>query len=190
MHSIARREGDEASMLVERNAARRVINAAATFERRNVMAFGRECLQSMVAGIDNDDSTLVVDTHTLGMPKVTRLRAVRAKLEQERAIDGRQYLHSIVVAISDDDSISIVIERHGGWVAEGSRAAAVRADDEQRRVVLQRQHMQLEPLGDDETPTASIDRESLRPIELECWATIAKVIALPGDVLDERIILQ
>jgi len=40
------------------------------------------------------------------------LIASRAELEQERAIDQRQYLHSMITVIYDDDSMSIIIDRN------------------------------------------------------------------------------
>jgi len=40
------------------------------------------------------------------------LIAKRAEHEQERAIDRRQYLHSMILGITDDDSMSIMIDRN------------------------------------------------------------------------------
>ena len=40
------------------------------------------------------------------------LIAFQAELEQERAIDRRQYLHSMIAGVSDDDSMSILIDRN------------------------------------------------------------------------------
>jgi len=76
------------------------------------MAFVSECLQSRVAAVGDDDSALVVDAHSKKTVELACLIAIRAELEQERAIDRRQYLHSIVLAISDDDSMSIFIDRN------------------------------------------------------------------------------
>jgi len=76
------------------------------------MAFVSECLQSMVADIGDNDSALIGDAHSLRIIELAWLIAVRAELEQERAIDQRQYLHSIVEGIRDDDSISIMIDRN------------------------------------------------------------------------------
>ena len=109
MHSMACREGDETSMLVERNC--RWLLAAA-IERRDVMAFGSERLQSMVVVVGDDDSALVVDAHSLWVTELSWLEALLAELEQERAIDRRQYLHSMVARIRDDDSASIMIDRN------------------------------------------------------------------------------
>ena len=107
MHSMACREGDETSMLVERNFAWCL---AATIERRDGMAFVSECLQSMIVGVSDDDSALVVDAHSKRTTELAWLIASGAELEQERAIDRRQYLHSIVEGVSDADSMSIMID--------------------------------------------------------------------------------
>jgi len=61
------------------------------------MAFVSERLQSIVVGVGDDDSALIGDAHSIGMFELTWLVAFRAKEKQERAIDQRQYLHSIVV---------------------------------------------------------------------------------------------
>jgi len=55
------------------------------------MAFGRECLQSMVVGVGDDDSAaLVVDT---GAVELARLVALVSELEQgTRAIERCEYL--------------------------------------------------------------------------------------------------
>ena len=84
MHSMACREGDETSMLVERNFAWCL---AATIERRDVMALVSECLQSMIVGVGDDDSALVVDAHSKRTTELAWLIAFGAELEQERAID-------------------------------------------------------------------------------------------------------
>jgi len=109
MHSMACREGDETSMLVERNY---VYSLDAAIEGRDVMAFVSECLQSTVVAISDDDSTLIIDAYSLWILELAWLIALRAELEQERAIDQRQYLHSIVEDISDDDSMSIIVDRN------------------------------------------------------------------------------
>jgi len=109
MHSIAGREGDETSMLVECNSE---WHPGATIEGRDVMAFVSECLQSTVAEVGDDDSALIIDAYSLRILELAWLMALRAELEQERAIDRRQYLHSIVESITDDDSMSIMINRN------------------------------------------------------------------------------
>jgi len=75
------------------------------------MALVSECLQSIVARANDDDSALVVDAHSLRIYKLTWLMASRTELEQERAIDQRQYLHSMIDGVSGDDSMSILIDR-------------------------------------------------------------------------------
>jgi len=109
MHSMARREGDETSMLVERNS---IWLLATTIEGRDVMAFVSERLQSMIEVLGDDDSTLIIDAYSLRIVELAWLIASRAELEQERAIDRRQYLHSMIEDITDDDSMSIIIDRN------------------------------------------------------------------------------
>ena len=109
MHLMASREGDETSMLVERNIARLL---AAAIEGRDVMALVSECLQPIVMVFGDDDSALVGDANSDRMFELAWLIALRAELEQERAIDQRQYLHSMIAGIRDDDSMSIVIDRN------------------------------------------------------------------------------
>jgi len=109
MHSIACREGDETSMLVERNCR---WHPGVTIERRDVMAFVSECLQSTVVEVGDDDSTLIVDAHSKRARELAWLVALRAELEQERAIDQRQYLHSMIEGIRDDDSMSLMLDRN------------------------------------------------------------------------------
>ena len=73
----------------------------------------------MVVKVGDDDSALVVDAHSLrANDEVAWVFVRRAELEQERAIDQRQYLHSIVVGISDDDSMSIMIDRNAMRIVE------------------------------------------------------------------------
>jgi len=109
MHSIVCREGDETSMLVECDCPWVL---AATIERRDVMAFGSERLVPMVVEIGDDDSALVVDAQSLRISELSWLIAMRSEHEQERAIDRRQYLHSMIYGIRDDDSASIMIDRN------------------------------------------------------------------------------
>jgi len=66
----------------------------------------------MVVEVGDDDSTLIGDAYALRIVELTWLIAKRAELEQERAIDQRQYLHSMIESISDDDSMSIIIDRN------------------------------------------------------------------------------
>jgi len=106
MHSIACREADETSMLVEYHRPRAI---DATIEGRDVMAFVSECLQSIVLVVGDDDSALLGDAYT--SRDHFALAAFGADFEQERAIDQRQYLHATIEGIGDDDSMSIMIDR-------------------------------------------------------------------------------
>ena len=74
------------------------------------MAFVSECLQSIVVEVGDDDSTLIIDAYSIRILELAWLTSLGAELEQERAIDQRQYLHSIVPGISDDDSMSIIFD--------------------------------------------------------------------------------
>ena len=75
------------------------------------MALVSECLQSTIVGVGDDDSALIGDAQSIRLVELAWLIASRAELEQERAIDQRQYLHSIVEGFNDDDSMSIIIDR-------------------------------------------------------------------------------
>jgi len=55
---------------------------------------------------------LIGDAYSMRTPELAWLIASRAELEQERAIDRRQYLHSMIEGITDDDSMSIIIDRN------------------------------------------------------------------------------
>ena len=66
----------------------------------------------MVEGIGDDDSTLIGDAHSFGFGELAWSIVIGAELEQERAIDQRQYLHSVIARINDDDSMSIMIDRN------------------------------------------------------------------------------
>jgi len=76
------------------------------------MALVSECLQSIVALVGDDDSALIGDAQPKRIVELAWLIAKRAELEQERAVDRRQYLHSIVEAVGYDDSMSIIIDRN------------------------------------------------------------------------------
>jgi len=166
MHSIICREGDETSMLVERNS---IWPVATTIERRDVMAFVIECLQSIVVEVGDDDSALVIDAHSMGIAELAWLIAFGAELEQEREIYQRQYLHSMIAAIRDDDSMSIIIDRNARWIVELSRLRPLLADLEQEREIDQRQEHQsiVEGIGDDDAMMMLVDRNALRAVELE-----------------------
>jgi len=109
IHLMACREGDETSMLVERDS---IWLLDSTIEGRDVMAFVSERLQSIVIGVGDEDSTLIGDAQSMRIIELPWLMAFGAELEQERAVDRRQYLHSIVEGITDDDSMSIIIDRN------------------------------------------------------------------------------
>jgi len=166
MHSIACREGDETLVLVECN---RVWSLDDTIEGRDVMAFVSECLQSIVVGVGDDDSALIIDAQSLRVAELTWLIALRAELEQERAIDQRQYLHSIVIGISDDDSMSIMIDRNSRWILELARLRSSLADREQEREIDRRQEHQsmVVEVDDDDAMMMLVDRNALRIVELE-----------------------
>jgi len=76
------------------------------------MAFVSERLQSIVVGVGDDDSTLIGDAQSMRIVELAWLIALRAELEQERAIDRRQHLHSMIKGVRDDDSMSIIIDRN------------------------------------------------------------------------------
>jgi len=76
------------------------------------MALVSECLEPIVAAVGDNDSALVGDAQSSRILELAWLIALRSELEQERAIDRRQYLHSMIIGISDDDSMSIIIDRN------------------------------------------------------------------------------
>jgi len=166
MHSIACREGDKTSMLVERNS-RWVL--AAAIEGRDVMAFVSERLQSIVPGVGDDDSALIIDAYSLRGRELAWLIAKRAELEQERAIDQRQYLHIMIVGITDDDSMSIIIDRNERWIKELAWIRSFYSDLEQEREIDRRQEHQsmVVGIGDDDATMMLVDRNALRIVELE-----------------------
>jgi len=148
MHSIACREGDETSMLVECNC---IWPLDAAIERRDVMAFVSERLQSVVEMVGDDDSALVGDAYSSRIIELAWLIASRAELEQERAIDRRHYLHSMVAAVGDDDSMSIIIDRNARWATELTRLKYVlAANAEQEREIDRRQEHQSIIVGVDD----------------------------------------
>ena len=179
MHSIACREGDETSMLVECNC---IWPLDAAIERRDVMAFVSERLQSVVELVGNDDSALVGDAHS----SRTLELAFLAELEQERAIDRRQYLHSIVEGISDDDSMSIIIDRNACWQVELATSRSSLADREQEREIDRRQEHQstIEGIDDDDATMMLVDCDALRMLEL---ASSSSILA---DARQERLLAQ
>jgi len=53
---------------------------------------------------------IVIDRNACGMGELAWLVAILAELGHERAIITREYLHSIVVAISDEQETSMMVE--------------------------------------------------------------------------------
>jgi len=88
------------------------------------MAFVSERLQSIVVPVGDDDSALIGDAQPKRIDELAWLIAFGAELEQERAIDRRQYLHSMIEGIRDDDSMSIIIDRNACWAVELSWVVA------------------------------------------------------------------
>jgi len=134
------------------------------------MAFVSECLQSPVVEVGDDDSTMVVDAHSSRLVELAWLIAFGAELEQERAIDQRQYLHSIIVGINDNDSVSIIIDRNACWIVELARSRSfVAADLEQEREIDRRQEHQsiAAAIGDDCAMMMLVDRNIVRIDEPE-----------------------
>ena len=126
-------------------------------------------MQSIVASIGDDDSALVVDANAMNVIKLAWLIAKRAEHEQERAIDQRQYLHSIVEGIGDDDSMSIMVDRHCHGEVELARLRSLlAADREQEREIDRRQEHQsiVVGVGNDDATMMLVDRDALRKTEL------------------------
>jgi len=166
MHSMACREGDETSMLVECNFTWPL---DAAIEGRDVMAFVSECLQPIVVKVGDDDSALIGDAYSLRILELAWLIAKRAELEQERAIDRRQYLHSTGEGIRDDDSMSIIIDRNARWTVELARSRSMLTNGEQEREIDRRQEHQSMVVGidDDDATMMLVDRNALRILEHE-----------------------
>jgi len=134
------------------------------------MAFVIECLQSIVVVVGDDDSALIGDAQSLRVLELAWLIAFGAELEQERAIDRRQYLHSTIAAIRDDDSMSIIIDRNARWAVELAWFRSSRAADrEQEREIDRRQEHQsmVVGIGDDDAMMMLVDRNASRILELE-----------------------
>jgi len=134
------------------------------------MAFVSECLQSTVEEVGDDDAALVVDANAFRVVELAWLTAMRAELEQERAIDRRQYLHSMVAAVRDDDSMSIIIDRNARWMVEIARLRSfLAADLEQERKIDRRQEHQpcFVRVHDDDAMMMPVDCNALRAAELE-----------------------
>jgi len=144
-------------------------------------------LQSKVPSVGDDDSALVVDAHSLRKIELAWLVAFAAELEQERAIDRRQYLHSMVAGIRDDDSMSIMIDRNAKWRTELSRLGSSDATNrEQEREIDRRQEHQSIVVGidDDDAAMMVVDGDASRIAELEISC------ALLADGRQERLVAQ
>jgi len=79
------REGDETSLHVERNF---IWLLDATIERRDVMAFVSECLQSIVVGVGDDDSTLIGEHTPCGTGMFDRLWSHRSEWYTRSQLNG------------------------------------------------------------------------------------------------------
>lgn len=81
----------------------------------------------------------MVDAHAVHYAELACLLALRAELEQERAVDRRQHLYSRVTLLRDDDSLSIVVDRNSNRIRELTRLATFFscADGEQEREIGQ-----------------------------------------------------
>jgi len=115
----------------------------------------------MVIQVGDDDSAMVGDAHSMRIVEMARLIAFGAELEQERAIDRRQYLHSMIEGITDDDSMSIIIDRNACWTIVLARSRSfVAADLEQEREIDRRQEHQsiVASIGDDRAMMMLVDR--------------------------------
>jgi len=131
------------------------------------MALVSECLQSIVG---NDDSALIGDAYSFRIVELAWLIAFLAEHEQERAIDRRQYLHSMILGITDNDSMSIIIDRNARWRIELARSRSlVAADREQEREIDRRQEHQsiVVGIGNDDATMMLVDSNALRIFELE-----------------------
>jgi len=144
-------------------------------------------LQPIVIAVGDNDSALIVDAYSKRKLELAWLVAFGAELEQERAIDQRRYLHSMIEGISDDDSMSIIIDRNAYWTAELARLRSLlAADREQEREIDRRQEHQSMVAGidDDDSMVMLVDRNALRTEELE--------ISCPklADARQERLLAQ
>ena len=144
-------------------------------------------MQSIVSSVGDDDSALVVDAQSSRNAELAWLVALLAEHEQERAIDRRQYLHSVVVGIRDDDSASIMIDRNARWQVELSWSRSFDAANlEQEREIDRRQEHQsmVAGIGDDDAKMMVVDGDAARVIESEIVSTIM------ADARQERLVAQ
>ena len=73
----------------------------------------------MVAVIDDEDAIMIVIDRTgIRVPELAWFAALLAELGHERAIDRRQYLHSMIPAISDEQEASMMVEHQASSVIE------------------------------------------------------------------------
>jgi len=144
-------------------------------------------LQSTVEAVGDDDSALIVDAQCLRTIELAWLIAFLTELEQERAIDQRQYLHSMVAGISDDDSMSIIIDRNACWKTELSRSrSSLAADRGQEREIDRRQEHQsiVVRIDDDDATMMLVDHNASGIVELEIpWSMVT-------DARQERLVAQ
>jgi len=134
------------------------------------MALVSERLQSTIASVGDDDSALVVDAHSSRIFELARLLAFGAELEQERAIDRRQYLHSMIAGIRDDDSMSIIIDCDARWRVELAwlRSVVGVAREQERQIDRRQEHQSMiVGIDDDDAMMMLVDRNALRIEELE-----------------------
>jgi len=120
--------------------------------------------------VGDDDSTLIIDAESSRIVELAWLIASRSELEQERAIDRRQYLHSMIGGITDDDSMSIIIDRNAHWIDELARSrSSLLSYIEQEREIDRRQEHQpmVVRIGDDDAMMMLVDRNASRNVELE-----------------------
>jgi len=113
----------------------------------------------------------MIDAYSLRIVELAWLIAFLAELEQERAIDRRQYLHSMIDGITDDDSMSIIIDRDASWKVELARLRSSLADAEQEREIGRRQEHQsmVEGIADDDAMMMLVYRNALGTVELEIF---------------------
>ena len=120
--------------------------------------------------VGDDDSALIGDAQPKRIIELAWLIAFGAELEQERAIDRRQDLHSMIEGIGDNDSMPIMIDRNSCWPIELARLrSCLAADREQEREVDRRQEHQsiVVGIGDDDAMMMVVHRNASRVVELE-----------------------
>jgi len=124
----------------------------------------------MADRLGDDDSALVGDAQSLRILELAWLVAFGAELEQERAIDRRQYLHSMIVGITDNDSMSIIVDRNAYWIVElaWSRSSLATHREQEREIDRRQEHQSMiGSIGDDDAMMMLVDRNASRILELE-----------------------